>query len=152
MAGICGRLHDGFLGEEAEMSWNANVIDEFRSNEGRVGGNFEGRTLLLLHSKGRKSGEERINPLAYLKDGDRYVVFATKGGHDFHPHWMLNVADNPDVEVEVGTERFKGRAEVLWDGPERDRLYAMQAAAWPQFGDYEKKAKRTIPVVVITPV
>jgi deazaflavin-dependent oxidoreductase (nitroreductase family) len=85
-------------------------------------------------------------------DGDRYVVFATKGGHDYHPHWMLNVADNPDVEVEVGTERFKGRAEVLYDGPERDRLYAAQAAKWSQFGDYETKAKRTIPVVVITRV
>ena len=134
------------------MSWNSSVIEEFRSNEGKVGGNFEGRTLLLLHSTGRKSGEERINPLAYLMDGDRYVVFATKGGHDFHPHWMLNVADHPDVEVEVGTERFKGRAEVLWDDPERDRLYAAQAEGWSQFGDYEKKAKRTIPVVVITRV
>jgi deazaflavin-dependent oxidoreductase (nitroreductase family) len=132
------------------MGWNANVIEEFRANEGKVGGNFEGRTLLLLHSTGRNSGEERTNPLAYLMDGERYVVFATKGGHDFHPHWMLNVADHPDVEVEVGTERFKGRAEVLWDGPERDRLYAAQVARWPQFGDYEKQTKRTIPVVVVT--
>jgi len=95
---------------------------------------------------------ERINPLAYNMDGDRYVVFATKGGHDYHPHWMLNVEDNPDVEVEVGTERFKGRAEVLFEGPERDRLYAAQVAKWSQFGDYEKTAKRTIPVVVITKV
>ena len=134
------------------VNWNEKIIDEFRSNGGRVGGNFEGAPLLLLHSTGAKSGEERINPLAYLKDGDRYVVFATKGGHDFHPHWMLNVADDPDVEVEVGTERLKGRAEVLWEGPERDRLYAAQVAQWPQFGDYERTAKRTIPVVVITPV
>jgi hypothetical protein len=73
------------------MGWNTNVIEEFRANEGKVGGNFEGRTLLLLHTTGRKSGEERINPLAYNMDGDRYVVFATKGGHDYHPHWMLNV-------------------------------------------------------------
>jgi deazaflavin-dependent oxidoreductase (nitroreductase family) len=142
----------GFVGRRQTMGWNTNVIEEFRANEGRVGGDFEGRTLLLLHSTGRKSGEERINPLAYMMDGDRYVVFATKGGNDFHPHWMLNVADHPDVEVEVGTERFTGRAEVLWDGPERDRLYAAQVARWPQFGDYEKKAKRTIPVVVVTPV
>ena len=131
--------------------WNAGVIDEFRTNGGKVGGHFEGRTLLLLHSTGRKSGQERINPLAYLRDGDRYAVFATKGGSDDHPQWVLNLDANPDVEVEVGTERFKGRATVLWEGPERDRLYAEQAQRWSQFGDYERKAKRTIPVVVIEP-
>lgn len=129
--------------------WNAGIIDEFRTNEGKVGGNFEGRTLLLLHSTGRKSGEERINPLAYLRDGDGYVVFATMGGADVHPQWVRNLEANPDVEVEVGTERFKGRATVLWEGPERDLLYAEQAKGWPQFGAYERKATRTIPVVVI---
>jgi len=134
------------------MSWNANVIDEFRSNHGKVGGNFEGRDLLLLHSTGRKSGEERINPLAYLRDGDRYAIFATMGGADEHPQWVRNVDAHPDVEIEVGDERFKGRATVLWDGAERDRIYAEQAKRWSQFGDYERKTSRTIPVVVIEPV
>ncbi len=129
--------------------WNAGIIDEFRTNEGKVGGHFEGRTLLLLHTTGRKSGQERVNPLAYLRDGDRYAIFATMGGADEHPQWVLNLDANLDVEVEVGTERFKGRATVLWEGPERDRLYAEQAERWSQFGDYERKAKRTIPVVVI---
>jgi deazaflavin-dependent oxidoreductase (nitroreductase family) len=128
---------------------NTGIIEEFRSNEGRVGGYFEGHQLLLLHATGRKSGQERINPLAYLRDGDRYAIFATMGGADVHPQWVRNLEANPDVEVEVGTERFKGRATVLWEGPERDRLYAEQAERWSQFGDYEKKTTRTIPVVVI---
>ncbi|MDP9185602.1 MAG: nitroreductase family deazaflavin-dependent oxidoreductase [Actinomycetota bacterium] len=129
--------------------WNAGIIEEFRSNEGMVGGPFEGHPLLLLHATGRKSGQERINPLAYLRDGDRYAIFATMGGADVHPKWVHNLEANPDVEVEIGTERFKGRATVLWEGPERDRLYAEQAKRWSQFGDYEKKTERTIPVVVI---
>ena len=129
--------------------WNKGIIEEFRANEGKVGGPFEGAPLLLLHTTGAKSGEERINPLMYLADGDRYVVFASKGGHDYHPHWMLNIEANPAVELEVGTERFEAKAEVLRDGPERDTLYAEQVARFPQFGEYEEKAARTIPVVVI---
>ena len=128
---------------------NLGIIEEFRRNEGKVGGYFEGRPLLLLHATGRKSGQERINPLAYLRDGDRYAIFATMGGADVHPQWVRNLEVNPDVEIEVGTERFKGRATVLWEGPERDRIYAEQAKRWTQFGDYEKKTTRTIPVVVI---
>ena len=129
--------------------WNNGIIEEFRANEGKVGGPFEGAPLLLLHTTGAKSGEERINPLMYLPDGDRYVVFASKGGHDYHPHWMLNIEANPEVELEIGTERFKGKADVLRDGPERDRLYAEQVSRYPQFGEYEEKTARTIPVVVI---
>jgi deazaflavin-dependent oxidoreductase (nitroreductase family) len=128
---------------------NHGVIEEFRANDGNVGGYFAGRPLLLLHTRGAKTGTERINPLAYLRDGDRYVVFATKGGSPTHPHWMLNAEANPHVEVEVGTERFPGLAKVLREGPERDRLYGAQAATWPAFAEYEKKAERTIPVVVI---
>jgi deazaflavin-dependent oxidoreductase (nitroreductase family) len=129
--------------------WNSGVIEEFRANDGKVGGPFEGAPLLLLHTTGAKSGEHRISPLMYLADGDRYVVFASKGGHDFHPHWMLNIEANPAVELEVGTERFTARAEVLREGPERNTLYAEQVTRFPQFGTYEEKAARTIPVVVI---
>ena len=130
-------------------SWNTNIIEEFRTHEGKVGGNFEGAPLLLLHSTGRKSGDERVNPLMYLPDGKRYVVFASKGGNDFDPHWLLNIEANPDVEVEVGTERFRARAAVLREGPERDRLYGEQATRYPQFGQYQEKAARTIPVIVL---
>jgi deazaflavin-dependent oxidoreductase (nitroreductase family) len=129
--------------------WNANVIDEFRANQGKVGGYFEGRNLLLLHTRGRKSGAERVNPLAYRMVGDTYAVFGSKGGAPEHPDWIHNVEANPDVEVEVGTERFNGKAEVLWEGPERDEIYAAQAADWESFGEYEEKTDRKIPVVLI---
>lgn len=133
------------------MSWNTNIIDEFRANEGHVGGMFEGAPILLLHTTGRRTGLERVNPLMYLPDGERWVVFASKGGHPFHPHWLLNLAANPEAAIEVGTETIPVRATILYGGPERDALYERQVAARPQFGEYELKAagKRTIPVVVL---
>ena len=128
---------------------NAGIIEEFRANAGKVGGYFEGRPLLLLHTRGRTSGAERVNPLAYRMVGDRYAVFGSKGGAPDHPDWVRNIEASPDVEVEVGTDRFAGRAEVLWDGPERDGIYAAQAAEWESFADYEQKTDRTIPVILI---
>ncbi len=131
--------------------WNANIIEEFRTNEGRVSGMFEGAPMLLLHTVGHRSGEERVNPLMYLPDGDRWVVFASKGGHAYHPHWLLNLEADPKVTIEVGTEAISVIATVLHDGPERDELYARQVAARPQFGEYELQTagKRTIPVIVL---
>ncbi|MGZ8571212.1 MAG: nitroreductase family deazaflavin-dependent oxidoreductase [Actinomycetota bacterium] len=131
--------------------WNRNIIEEFRTNEGRVGGGFEGAPLLLLHTTGRRSGHERVNPLMYLPDGDRWVVFASKGGHIAHPHWLHNLDANPDATIEVGTETIPVTARVLREGPERDELFARQVAAYPQFGEYERKTTghRTIPVIVL---
>lgn len=131
--------------------WNDTIIAEFRANEGRVGGVFEGAPMLLLHTTGRTSGGERVNPLMYLADDDRYVIFASKGGHHADPHWLLNLEHDPEVALEVGTERFDARATVLREGPERDELYARQSAVRPQFAEYEEKTKghRTIPVVVL---
>jgi deazaflavin-dependent oxidoreductase (nitroreductase family) len=132
--------------------WNHGIIEEFRANEGRVGGMFEGAPLVLLHTTGRRSGTERVNPLMYLPDGDdRWVVFASKGGDIAHPHWLHNIEANPDTTIELGTETIPVKARVLREGPERDELYARQAAAYPQFGEYEEKTKghRTIPVVVL---
>jgi deazaflavin-dependent oxidoreductase (nitroreductase family) len=130
---------------------NKNIIEEFRTNEGRVGGMFEGAPLLLLHTTGRRSGDERVNPLMYLPDGDRWVIFASKGGHIAHPHWLHNVEANPDATIEVGVETIPVKARVLREGPERDELFARQVATYPQFGEYEKKTKghRTIPVIVL---
>ena len=102
-------------------------------------------------TRGAKSGEERINPLAYLRDGDRYVVFASKGGAPTNPDWYHNVGANPEVTVEVGTETIKGRAHVATD-PERTDLWTRQVAAMPAFGEYEMKSGRTIPVIVIEPI
>ena len=131
--------------------WNENIIGEFRANEGRVGHAFEGAPLLLLHTTGRRSGTERVNPLMYLSDDDRWVVFASKGGHPAHPDWLHNVEANTEATIEVGTDTIPVSATVLREGPERDELYARQVTAYPQFGEYEKKTEghRTIPVVIL---
>ena len=131
--------------------WNQSVIEEFRANEGRVGGNFEGRTLLLLHHRGAKTGTERVNPLAYQRLGDDSVaIFASMGGAPKHPDWFHNVVANPDVSVEIGTESFPARARVA-TGEERDAIWERQKTDWPGFAEYEEKTKgiREIPVVVL---
>jgi deazaflavin-dependent oxidoreductase (nitroreductase family) len=128
---------------------NARIIEEFRANEGRVGGYFEGHTLLLLHHRGAKTGRQRVNPLAYLPDGDRFVIFATKGGSPTNPDWYHNLMAHPDVEIEVGTETIPVHAvDILEDG-EHERLYARQTARMPGFGAYPKKASRRIPVIAL---
>jgi deazaflavin-dependent oxidoreductase (nitroreductase family) len=130
---------------------NKKIIDEFRANEGRVGGRFEGRTLLLLHTKGAKSKQERINPVAYVKDGDRFVVIASKGGAPTHPSWYYNVVANPELTIEVGTEIFQAHAAVA-EEPDRTRLYNKMVEMMPGFDDYRQKTTRVIPVIVLTPV
>ncbi|MEX0683577.1 MAG: nitroreductase family deazaflavin-dependent oxidoreductase [Dehalococcoidia bacterium] len=128
--------------------WNQNIIKEFRENEGVVGGPFAGATVLLLHHKGRKSGTERVNPLVYMADGDRYLVFGSKGGAPTHPDWYRNLLANPDAAIEVGTEKFDVEATEV-TGEERDRLYAKNAAERPTFAQYQEKTTRTIPVVAL---
>jgi deazaflavin-dependent oxidoreductase (nitroreductase family) len=127
---------------------NAGIIREFRTNEGRVGGPFEGAPLLLLTTTGARSGRARTNPLMYLRDGDRLVVFASKGGAPTNPDWYQNVVANPDASVEVGTDRFPVRATVA-TGDERDELFAEQAKRYPQFAAYQAKTDRTIPVIIL---
>jgi deazaflavin-dependent oxidoreductase (nitroreductase family) len=128
--------------------WNARIIKEFRTNEGRVGGPFQGAPLLLLITTGARSGKTRINPLMYLRDGDRLVVFGSKGGAPTDPDWFHNVVANPDASVEVGTERFPVQA-IVATGNERDELFAEQAKRYPQFAEYAAKTERTIPVIVL---
>ena len=130
--------------------FNAQIIEEFRGNEGVVGGMFEGMTLLLLHDKGAKSGKAHIHPLAYLDDDGRYVIFASKGGAPTNPAWYHNLKAYPDVRVEVGTQAFDATAIEL-TGEERERVFRAQAERAPQFGEYAKKTKRTIPVIALTP-
>lgn len=128
---------------------NADVIEQFRANDGKIlSGMFKGGQLLLLTSTGAKSGKTRVNPLAYTRDGDKYVIIASKGGAPTHPDWYHNVVANADVTVEVGSERFSARARVA-QGEERDRLYAAQAQVMPGFAEYQKKTSRQIPVVVL---
>ncbi len=129
--------------------YNASIIEEFRANHGKVGGNFEGAPLLLLHSVGAKSGQERVSPMMYLADGDRYLVFASKAGAPDNPDWYHNLKANPDATIEVGDDRIDVRGEEL-PRAERDEKYAEQAALFPGFADYEKKTDRVIPVLALT--
>ena len=128
---------------------NRGIIEEFRSNEGKVGGGFAGRPLLLLATSGAKTGKLRTNPLMYLQDGDRWIVFASRGGAPKNPDWFHNLVANPVVTVEVDTEAFEGHAEAVI-GDERDRLYARQAELYPQFGEYQSRTTRKIPVIALT--
>jgi len=131
----------------AEMNdFNTQIIEEFRANDGVVGGPFAGATLLLLHTTGAKTGLERINPVAYRAEGDDLFVFASKAGAPTDPDWFRNLVADPSVKVELGKEHFDATAEVLV-GEERDRVYGAQAAAVSAFADYEKKTDRVIPVV-----
>jgi len=128
--------------------FNRTVIDEFRQNGGKVGGDFKGAPMILITHTGAKSGTTYTTPLVYTRDGDRYVIIASKGGAPADPHWFRNVVANPDVTVEVGTERFPARARVA-EGEERARLYRAQADLMPNFDDYAKATSREIPVVVL---
>lgn len=130
--------------------WNTNIIAEFRKNHGKVGGRFEGAPLLLLHTAGRRSGKRWVNPVMYLMDGDRYLVFASKGGADTHPDWYRNLKAHPDTRIEVGAETIDVRAEEVTGG-EHDRLYARQASLYPAFAQYQRQTKRVIPVMALTP-
>ena len=128
------------------QDWNSKIIEEFRANEGKVGGPFAGAPVLLLHTTGAKTGRERVHPMMYLDlDGHRYV-FASKAGADTNPDWYWNLVAHPDVTVEVGTERYEAEA-VPVSGDDRDRIYAEQARRYPGFAEYEQKTSRIIPVI-----
>ena len=125
------------------------LITDFRANSGQVtSGPFAGRPVLLLTTRGAKSGQPRLAPVVYSRDGDYYVIVASKGGAPTHPAWYHNLLANPVVTVEVGGETFEGRARVT-EGAERDRLFAQRAATNPNFAEYQKKTTRVIPVVVL---
>ena len=141
---------DGSLVRSVPVGFNEDLIAQFRANRGTIAtGPFTGRDLLLLTTRGAKSGELRTHPLAYIKDGERYLIIASKGGAHTHPAWYHNVVANPEVEVEVGPERFRARAIPFAAGPERRRLYDLQAAVNPGFKEYEMKTKRVIPTILL---
>ena len=134
--------------------WNAKVIAEFRANEGRVGGNFSGAPIVLVHHTGRKSGKEFVSPMMYLADeanGDRIYVFASKAGAPDHPQWYHNLVAAGAGSVEVGTDQYDVSVTEV-TGSERDEIYAVQAARYPGFAEYEDKTAgiRTIPVLALT--
>jgi deazaflavin-dependent oxidoreductase (nitroreductase family) len=128
--------------------FNRKIIEEFRANEGRVGGPFEGAPMLLLHTTGARSGAERVSPVVYQPDDSRWVVFASKGGAPTNPDWFHNLRAHPDATIEVGTDTVPVAARVA-EGDERERLWSRQKERMPGFADYEQKTTREIPVVVL---
>ena len=138
--------------ERRPRNWggfNEGVVEDFRTHHGQITkGPFTGRSLLLLTTRGARSGRERTNPLAFTRDGDRIFVIASKGGAPTNPDWYWNLRANPRVTVEVGPERFEADARVA-KGAERRRLYDLQATKMPGFKEYEKRTTREIPVVLL---
>ena len=131
-------------------SFNQAVIDEFRANGGHVGGQFEQMPLLLLHHVGAKTGTPRVTPLAYARDGNRYVIFASKGGAPTNPDWYHNLKAHPDVSVEIGTETIAVAASEA-EGEERRRLVDHLDTAVPALAAYQAKIDRVIPLIILTP-
>jgi deazaflavin-dependent oxidoreductase (nitroreductase family) len=130
--------------------FNGKIIEEFRANEGKVGGPFEGAPLLLLHTVGAKSGQPRVNPMMYQRLPGGYAVFASKGGAPVNPDWYHNVLAHPQVTAEIGTGTLEFLARVA-EGEERDRIWTAWKAANPGFADYERKTTRQIPVIILEP-
>ena len=128
--------------------WNTRIIEEFRANGGKVGGQFAGAPLLLLHTTGAKTGQARVNPMMYLADGDDHVVFASKAGAPTNPDWYHNLLANPRASIEVGDQTLNVVARVA-DGETRERLWSRQKELYPGFADYEAKTTRQIPVVIL---
>ena len=128
--------------------FNKKIIEEFRANDGKVGGRFANTTLLLLHTIGAKSGQPRTNPVAYTKDGDRFIIIASKGGAPTNPDWYYNVKANPLVTVELGHEQFQAQATIA-EGAERDRLFNQMAEIRPGFAEYQRNTDRQLPVIVL---
>ncbi|GAA3096574.1 deazaflavin-dependent oxidoreductase (nitroreductase family) [Kribbella aluminosa] len=134
--------------------WNQQTIDEFRANEGRVGGPFEGAPLVLVHHHGRKSGKDYVAPMMYLADETdpkTVYVFASKGGAPTNPDWYTNLTASGTATVEVGTETYPVAVQEI-KGADRDRIYTEQAKRYPGFAEYEVKTAgiRTIPVLALT--
>ena len=129
--------------------FNTAVIQEFRANQGKVGGYFAGTNVLLLHTVGARSGQPRTNPLVYIHDGDHLVIVASKAGAESNPDWYYNLLANPIVTIELGSEQFQARAIPVTEEPERSRLYAKMVAYRAGFGEYEQKTSRKIPAVIL---
>ena len=134
-----------------ESDWNAQIIEEFRANAGKLGGMFEGADVLLLHHTGSKTGVERVSPLGYQRIGSAYAVFGSNSGRTSHPAWLHNLRAHPRTTAEIGTDTIEVVARVA-EGDERAEIWERQKANIPQFAEYEQTANRDIPVVILEPV
>jgi deazaflavin-dependent oxidoreductase (nitroreductase family) len=138
---------EGLMKQEFK-EFNRNLIDEYRANDGKVGGMFEGAPLLLLTTTGAKTGQARVAPLAYTKDADRFVIIASKGGAPSHPDWYYNLRTNPEVTIELGAEKFPARATIQ-HGEERKRLFDQMSQKMPNFAEYQRNTRRELPVILL---
>jgi deazaflavin-dependent oxidoreductase (nitroreductase family) len=138
--------------DEVASGWNQQIIDEFRANQGSVGGPFEGASMILIHHIGAKSGVERVTPLVQFPEDDRHtVIVASNAGRPKNPAWFHNIKANPRLEVETGTETYPVVAEEI-TGPERDEFWKRVVTDMPGFADYQRSTDRTIPLVRLTRV
>ena len=135
---------------DSPTEWVADHIKSYVESDGAEGHMWRGVPTLLLTTIGRKSGQARRSALIYGKDGDRYVIVGSRGGAPTHPQWFLNLRDNPEVELQVGAEKFRARARIA-SGGERQRLFEMMAGVFPNYREYAAKTSREIPVVVLDP-
>ncbi len=138
------------MADQSMSDFNRQIIDEFRANNGKVGGPFEGANMVLLHTTGAKSGQPRVNPVVYRPVGDDLAVFASAAGAHSHPAWFHNLKADPEVTIELGGETLTAVAREA-TGAERDEIWEAQKADAPGFAEYEAKTDRTIPVVLLTP-
>jgi deazaflavin-dependent oxidoreductase (nitroreductase family) len=127
---------------------NSKIIGEFRANQGKVGGVFNNMHLLLVTARGAKTGKESTFPVAYTKDNNNFVIVASKGGAPTNPDWNYNLVANPEVTVEVGSEKFHAKATNT-TGEERERLFYQHAKQYPMFNSYKSKTTRVIPVFIL---
>ena len=136
------------MSEDDVNEFNQSIIQEFRDNDGVIGGPFEGATMVLLHHTGAKSGKARLNPLVYQAVGDSWAVFASKAGAPDNPDWYHNLKAHPDITIDVGRETFEVTARQA-EGDEREQIWETQKVNAPQFAEYEGSTDRTIPVMIL---
>jgi deazaflavin-dependent oxidoreductase (nitroreductase family) len=140
--------YDAHMSENPVHAMNRQVIEEFRANGGKTLTRFAGSELLLLHTIGARTGAARVNPMMFARDGERYIVFASKNAAPSDPDWYRNLVAHADVEVELGSERFAAKASVL-EGEERQRVWAQSVKAFPFLEDHQARTARQIPVVAL---
>lgn len=136
---------------DSPSGWVRKHVREYVETDGRKGHRWSGVHTLLLTTRGRKSGKLRRTALIYGRDGDRYLVVASKGGAESHPSWYLNLSEHPEVRVQVGSDRFVARARTA-DTEEKLRLWRIMTEIWPEYDHYQERTAREIPVVVLEPV
>ncbi|WP_229400139.1 nitroreductase family deazaflavin-dependent oxidoreductase [Micromonospora okii] len=134
--------------EESPVGWVAEHVRRYLATDGAEGAEFNGYDALLVTTRGRRSGKLRRTALIYGRDGDRVLLVASNGGAAAHPNWYLNLSADPEVEIQIGAERFRGRARTA-SGQERARLWELMTKVFPPYAEYQRKTAREIPVVVV---